>query len=98
MNRLARAAASAGPLLPGIPRGTGRGNLNRMEVNEMLDAATICELADRRRDPTRAAFHQMLTERRAYPPGSPDHSYRTRAARKLVWLMRGIPVSKWSTP
>lgn len=51
-----------------------------------------------RHDPARAEFQRILTERRAYPSGSPDHRYRTRTARKLVWLMRGIPVSNWSTP
>jgi hypothetical protein len=37
-----------------------------------------------------------MAERRAFRPGSADHDYRTRAARKLVWLMRGVPTSEWS--
>lgn len=43
----------------------------------------------------RAEFHRMMRERRAFAPGSTDHNYRTRAARKLVWLMRGVPVKDW---
>ena len=41
-------------------------------------------------------FYKIMAERRAYAAGSPDHEYRTRAARKLVWLMRGKPVSEWT--
>lgn len=44
----------------------------------------------------RSEFHRMMAERKAYAPGSPDHEYRTRAARKLVWLMRGVPVTEWT--
>ena len=40
-------------------------------------------------------FRKLMCDRRAHPRGSPDHEYRTRAARKLVWLMRGKPVSEW---
>ena len=40
-------------------------------------------------------LRKLLAERRAFPPGSPDHDYRTRAARKLVWIMRGVQVTEW---
>lgn len=40
-------------------------------------------------------FRQLMRERRAFPVGTPDHEYRTRAARKIVWLMRGVPVGEW---
>ena len=43
----------------------------------------------------RAEFHRLMAERRAYAAGTPDHEYRTRAARKLVWLMRGVAISQW---
>lgn len=45
---------------------------------------------------TRAAFRAIMAERRAWPRGSADHEYRTRAARKLAWLLRGVPVDQWS--
>lgn len=41
-------------------------------------------------------FHRMMAERKAFAPGSLEYEYRTRAARKLVWLMRGIPTSHWT--
>lgn len=34
-------------------------------------------------------FHRLMRERRQFAPGSPDHAYRTRAARRLVWMIRG---------
>jgi hypothetical protein len=40
-------------------------------------------------------FHHLMRERRLFAAGSPDHAYRTRAARKIVWLMRGVPASEW---
>ena len=40
-------------------------------------------------------FRRLMRERRAFPVGSPDHKYRTRAARKLVWTIRGVPVAEW---
>jgi len=43
----------------------------------------------------RSEFRRMMAERRAYAPGSPDHEYRTTAARKLVLMMRGVPVNDW---
>jgi hypothetical protein len=44
---------------------------------------------------TRAPFRAMMAERRAYARGTPDHTYRTRAARKMLWTMRGVPVDRW---
>ena len=41
-------------------------------------------------------FRRLMQERKAFPVGSPDHEYRTRAARKLAWIMRGVPVSEWT--
>lgn len=43
----------------------------------------------------KAEFRRLIAERKAFPVGSPDHEYRTRAARKLVWVMRGVPVAEW---
>ena len=45
---------------------------------------------------TRAHFLALMAERRKCLRGTADHEYRTRAARKLVWIMRGIPSSLWS--
>ena len=44
---------------------------------------------------TRDHFRAIMADRRAFAPGTLDHDYRTRAARKLVWLMRGVPSSVW---
>ena len=41
-------------------------------------------------------FRRMIHERKAFPSGSPEWEWRSRAARKLVWLMRGVPVNEWS--
>ena len=46
----------------------------------------------------RTHFRQMLRERRAFPVGSPDWEYRTRAAMKYLWIMRGVPNNQWSFP
>ena len=40
-------------------------------------------------------FRALMRERREYKPGTPEHSWRTRAARKFVWLMRGVPTEQW---
>lgn len=45
---------------------------------------------------TRELFHDIMRQRRQWPVGSSDWAYRTRAARKLVWMMRGIPTAEWS--
>ena len=44
---------------------------------------------------TRATFLAIMAVRRGFPPGSADHGYLSRSARKMVWLMRGIPVDQW---
>lgn len=41
-------------------------------------------------------FHRLMRERLAFAAGSLDHEYRTRAARKLVLMMRGVPVGEWA--
>ena len=43
----------------------------------------------------RTEFHRIMSERRAFAPGSVDHTYRSRAARKLLNLIRGVPVDQW---
>lgn len=44
---------------------------------------------------THEYLREILRQRRAYPKGSPDWNYRTRAARKYVWIMRGVPPCEW---
>lgn len=44
---------------------------------------------------TRTIFRALMAERRSYLRGTPDHEYRTRAARKIVWIMRGVPATEW---
>lgn len=44
----------------------------------------------------REHLRQCLSERRAYPKGSLDWQYLTRAGRKYVWTIRGIPTTEWS--
>ena len=41
---------------------------------------------------TRNWFRAMITERRAYPKGSPDWEWRTRAARQYLNIIRGLPI------
>ena len=41
-------------------------------------------------------FRRMMRERKNFARGSADHEYRTRAARKLVWLINGVPVAGWA--
>lgn len=43
----------------------------------------------------REIAQRLLNERAAFPVGSPDWEYRTRAAWKLIWLMRGVPAAEW---
>lgn len=45
---------------------------------------------------TREWFRLMLRERRAFPRDSLDWEWRTAAARKYLYLMRGIPVMEWT--
>lgn len=40
-------------------------------------------------------FRRMMRDRKNFARGTADHEYRTRAARKLVWLINGVPVSEW---
>lgn len=44
----------------------------------------------------RALAEQLLSERAAFTPGSPDWEYRTRAAWKLDQMARGIPAILWT--
>lgn len=44
---------------------------------------------------TRERFHQIMAERRKLKRGSADYDYRTRAARKFVWIMRKVPAMEW---
>lgn len=44
----------------------------------------------------RSEFHRMMSERKEYPRNSLDWQWRTNAARKLVWMMRGVPVINWA--
>ena len=44
---------------------------------------------------SRDYFLQMMRERRQYMRGSAEYEWRTKAARKYVWIMRDIPVSEW---
>lgn len=39
---------------------------------------------------------KLLTERKAFPVGSLDWEYRTRAAWKLDQMARGIPANEWT--
>ena len=43
----------------------------------------------------RENFRKVMSERRQWMRGTPDHEYRTRAARKYVWMMRGIAPNQW---
>ena len=44
---------------------------------------------------TREHFRALMADRRAWPRGSADWEYRSRAARKLLNLIRGVPVDQW---
>lgn len=41
-------------------------------------------------------FRRIMAERRRFPRGTPDHAYRSNAARKIIWMMRGKPVMEWA--
>jgi hypothetical protein len=43
----------------------------------------------------RELLRKMLAERRAYPAASMEYQWRTNAARKYVWMLRGVPTNKW---
>jgi len=40
-------------------------------------------------------FRQIMRERREFVRGTLDHDWRTKAARKYVWLIRKIPTNEW---
>lgn len=40
-------------------------------------------------------FRKMMAERRSFDRGSMEHEWRTNAARKYVWMMRGVPACEW---
>jgi hypothetical protein len=44
---------------------------------------------------TRDLFLHMMRERRRFPRDSLDWQWRTAAARKYVWMMRGVPTDEW---
>lgn len=44
----------------------------------------------------REIAQRLLNERAAFPVGSPDWEYRTRAAWKLDQMARGIPAIHWT--
>ncbi len=63
---------------------------------EMTRAGQSCGSFGRRMTPNlRALFRRMMAERRQFARGSLDHNYRTRAARKYLWLAIGQPADKW---
>ena len=43
----------------------------------------------------RDTFRSLMAERRQWPRGSADWVYRTRAAMRLVWIIKGKPVEGW---
>lgn len=44
---------------------------------------------------TRRAFRDLMAERRQFARGTYEHEYLTRTGRKLIWIMRGVPVNNW---
>lgn len=43
----------------------------------------------------RENFRLLMAERRLYMRGTPEHDWRTRAARKFIWIMRDVPTTEW---
>lgn len=41
-------------------------------------------------------FRQIMRERRLYDRASAEWAWRTRAARKYVWIIRDVPPMEWS--
>jgi hypothetical protein len=41
-------------------------------------------------------FRRLMNLRRGFARGSIDYVWMSRAARKLFWMSRGVPVSEWS--
>ena len=46
---------------------------------------------------TRAHLIAALAERKKWPKGSADHEYRSRACRRLWWIIKGRPSNAWPT-
>lgn len=46
---------------------------------------------------TRDHFRAVMADRRQWPRGSMDHEYRTRAAAKLLLIIRDVPTTEWPT-
>jgi len=44
---------------------------------------------------TRRAFRDLMADRRQFARGTYEHEYLTRTGRKLIWIMRGVPVNNW---
>ena len=44
---------------------------------------------------TKQHFKSIMAQRREYARGTIEHAYLTRAARKLVWIICGVPASEW---
>lgn len=44
----------------------------------------------------RQHFRQLMHERRDWPRGSAEWEWRTRAARKYLWIHRGVPANQWT--
>ena len=45
----------------------------------------------------KAEFRKVMAERRTKAKNTAEHRYRTIAARKLLWLLRGVPTNTWGT-
>jgi len=43
----------------------------------------------------RKCFRETMAERRQCEKGGTEWQWRTRAARKYVWMLRGIPPMEW---
>lgn len=44
---------------------------------------------------TRRQLRHTLAQRRQHPRGSYEWQYLTRAARKIVLILRGLPTTEW---
>jgi hypothetical protein len=40
-------------------------------------------------------FRLMMQQRKEWPRGSAEHTWRTNAARKYYWQIKGRPVNTW---
>jgi hypothetical protein len=40
-------------------------------------------------------FRQIMAERRSFARHTPEHDWRTRAARKYLWIIRDVPPMLW---